>query len=159
MLKKHASVPNSVEKFAERSLGFLARQEKGTLFFKFYNCLVIKLDNAVFKLDVYFRAFFEELKRRFSLYLQVKNSEIIDALPYYCFIMSEIMANHGLIGMDDQNLRDLLGMANSVSAEMKQYPLAVFLTYVYLDPYPASTFLKNNNMYEGFLTEIVNVRF
>jgi hypothetical protein len=88
MLNKHASVPNSVETFAERSLNYLARQEKGTLFFKFYNWLVIKLDNAVFRLDVYYRAFFDELKRRFSLYLQAKNSEIIDALPYYCFIMS-----------------------------------------------------------------------
>jgi hypothetical protein len=57
------------------------------------------------------------------------------------------MASHGLIGLNDQSLRDLLGMANNVSAEMKQYPLAVFLTFIYLDPYPASTFLKKNNMY------------
>jgi len=48
-------------------------------------------------------------------------------------------------------MQDLLSIAGQVNYDNKQYPLIVFLTYLYVQPYPAANFLKKNNMYEGFI--------
>ena len=50
-------------------------------------------------------------------------------------------------------------MADKLKMEHKQYPLAVFLTYMYELPYPVCAFLKQHNLYEGFLTDIVKIPF
>ena len=47
------------------------------------------------QLDGYFKIFWNEVKRRFSNYDQDRN--VFNALPYFFFLMSEIIANHGQI--------------------------------------------------------------
>lgn len=61
--------------------------------------------------------------------------------------MSEIMANHCEIILGEADLRLLLEMAERVGAEDKQYPIMVLLTYLYVQPYPTTNFLKKNNIY------------
>lgn len=67
--------------------------------FRFYNTYLVKLDGAVFKLEGYFRAFWEEVQRRYHQYLTANES--LEALAYYCFLMSEIIANHCEIALSD----------------------------------------------------------
>ncbi len=50
-------------------------------------------------------------------------------------------------------------MAKISPIEIKQYPLFVFLTYLYMQPYSVSNFLRRHNIYEGFMSEIVTVKF
>ena len=38
--------------------------------FRFYNVYLVKLDGAIFKLDTYFRAFWEEAQRRYRSFIQ-----------------------------------------------------------------------------------------
>lgn len=38
--------------------------------FRFYNIYLVKLDGAIFKLDTYFRAFWEEAQRRYRSFIQ-----------------------------------------------------------------------------------------
>ena len=66
IIEKSVTIKPQAERFALRSLKFLANQEKGSQIFKFYNMYLVKLDGALFKLDSYFRAFWEEIKRRFN---------------------------------------------------------------------------------------------
>ncbi len=73
--------------------------------------------------------------------------------------MSEIMANHCEIHLAEGDLRLLLEMAERVASDEKQYPLMVLLTYLYVQPYPATNFLKQSNIYERFLSGITQVTF
>lgn len=50
-------------------------------------------------------------------------------------------------------------MAQNLPPEKKQYPLLVFLTHLYLFPYPVYNFLNQNNLYDGFLREVVRIKF
>lgn len=140
-----------------RSLRFLARQEKGTQMFRFYNVYLVKLDGAVFKLETYFRAFWEEVQRRYALHLH--SNESLDALPYYCFLMSEILANHCEISLNEQDLKMLLEMTDRLGEETKQYPVMVLLTYLYMQPSLAVSFLKKYNIYEHFLSGVTKITF
>ena len=38
-------------------------------------------------------------------------------------------------------------MTDKLPNEFKQYPLIVFLTYLYFQPYPVRNFLKQHNLY------------
>lgn len=125
--------------------------------FRFYNVFVVKLDGAIFKLDTYFKAFWEEVQRRYQLFLQA--AEPLEPIAYYSFLMSEILANHCEIHLGEGDLRALLQMAERVGAEQKQYPLMVLLTYLYIQPYPTANFLKQLGIYEQFLTGITRVTF
>lgn len=60
--------------------------------FRFYNTYLVKLDGAIFKLDTYFRAFWGEAQERYRSYLHSQTS--LHAFTYYCFLLSEILANH-----------------------------------------------------------------
>ena len=50
-------------------------------------------------------------------------------------------------------------MADKLPDEFKQFPLIVFLTYLYVLPYPVSTFLRQHNLYQMFVSSIVKINF
>jgi hypothetical protein len=157
IVERGYTISPEAERFALRSLRFLARQEKGTQMFRFYNTYLVKLDGAIFKLDTYFRAFWEEVKRRYALYLQA--NEPLDAIAYYCFLISEILANHCDIALSEEDLQTLLQMGERVNGEHKQYPVMVLLTYLYMQPYLAVNFLKKHALYESFLGWATKITF
>jgi hypothetical protein len=74
-----------------------------------------------------------------------------EGISYLCFLLSEILANQIKIEIPESELRCLLEMARELPLQHRQYPLAVFLTYLYQLPYPVCTFLHQHNIYEGFL--------
>lgn len=74
--------------------------------FRFYNTYLVKLDGAIFKLDTYFRAFWEEAQRRYQLHLHTQDS--LHAYTYYCFLLSEILANHCEITLAENDFKKLL---------------------------------------------------
>lgn len=111
IIEKSFNIKPQAERFALRSLKFLASQEKGSQIFKFYNVYLVKLDGALFKLDSYFRAFWEEIKRRFKEHQESNQS--IEVIAYYCFLMSEVLANHCEILLTEEDLTTLMQMAES----------------------------------------------
>ena len=108
-------------------------------------------------MDSYFRAFWEEIKRRFKEHQESNQS--IEVIAYYCFLMSEVLANHCEILLTEEDLTTLMQMAESAPEREKQYPIIVLLTYLYMQPYPTVNFLKKYNIYEPFLSEIIKIKF
>ena len=139
------------------SLKHLSLLETGTQYFKLYNHYIFKLTGCTYKLVNLFSAFWNEVKIRFQSYLE--GNEYSDGISYFFFLMSEIMANHCKIDLSEDDLRLLLVIAEKVPDSKKQYPLVVFLTNLYLLPYPVSIFLKRSGLYEGFLSAVVKIDF
>lgn len=54
----------------ERTIRYLSVYEKGSKVFKMYNNYICKIEGAVFKLEEYFKAFWEEVKHRISLFFE-----------------------------------------------------------------------------------------
>ena len=85
--------------------------------------------------------------------------EYSQGISYFCFLMSEILANYITIDLSEANLRLLVAMADQLPPDYQQYPLMVFLTYLYHLPFPTLAFLQQHALYDPFLKGILKVRF
>lgn len=126
--------------------------EKGTQYFRFYSLYIFNLTGCTYKLEPLFNAFWKEAQRRFHLF--ECGEQYSDGISYFCFLMSEIMANYCKINLSDQDLEFLLMATKKLPTDKKQYPLLVLFTYLYYNPTSVLNFLTRNNIYEGFLVEI-----
>lgn len=50
-------------------------------------------------------------------------------------------------------------MVGRLGQEYKQYPLLIFLSYIYEYPEQVMKYLKKKNFYRQFLEEVTNVHF
>ena len=70
-----------------------------------------------------------------------------DTIPYFCFLMSQIIASC-TVTLSSEDLKNLIKMGENLPKEEKQYPLLVFLTLLHVDPNQIFTFIKNHNILE-----------
>jgi hypothetical protein len=83
----------------------------------------------------------------------------MDVVAYYCFLMSQIIANRCDISLNEDDLKQLLEIAEKSPEDGKQYPIFVFLTFLYTNPRPTVAFLKKYSIYEHFLNGVTKILY
>ena len=101
--------------------------------------------------------FWEEVKERINTYTQEEDT--LPPISYYCLLMSQIIANNMQANLSNNEIDELLVLANKVPAGYKQYPLLVFLSLAYEMPQFAVRYLIEKGIYRNFLEEVTKVEF
>lgn len=70
-----------------------------------------------------------------------------DTIPYFCFLMSQIIASC-TVTLSSEDLKDLIKMGEGLPKEESQYPLLVILTLLHVDPNQIITFITKHNIFE-----------
>jgi hypothetical protein len=73
--------------------------------------------------------------------------------------MSQIIGSHTQLNLTANDFDEILTLAGRVPNEYKQYPLIVFLSYSYEMPYQAVSYLRQKDVYGGFLEQVTKVEF